>query len=165
MRKNSGVFSPDTFTKFHFNKLFIIQSRDSELFQLQLKCFTGNSLCTCSVNMLQPWVMCMPTQGQCGDIMETEEPCWSSCRLQRARVEENRRPASGRGNGGRRPPVELVSPCLHPTFTSSVCSRRPSPWRWRRLGGCRLPAGGRINRHRMARHLLLARHQLLLKHD
>lgn len=31
--------------------------------------------------------------------------------------------------------------------------------------GRRLVTSGRINRHRMARHLLLARHQLLLKHD
>lgn len=32
-------------------------------------------------------------------------------------------------------------------------------WRWR------ITAGGRINRRRMARHLLPALHQLLLKHD
>lgn len=74
---------------------------------------------------------------------QTEGPSWLSCRVRRGQAEENRR-LQGETEGDTLRWSDH-SPCLRPTFTSSVCSRCPSPWWWRRLGaaGSR-PVGGLI---------------------
>lgn len=80
------------------------------------------------------------------------ETSWSTCRD---------RKTSGRQKAGETPSSRATIPSASvPPSPRCLCFCCLSPWwRWR------MTAGGRINRRRMARHLLPALHQLLLKHD